>query len=102
MSSDGSQLAETPDERPAAVATHDEREAMYGHLRSALLTIGFLQPDTAETMMRRLRRLLGRAVLSSDEVRILRGISRQSLWAAERAGIPIVDAPAGAEEDDGW
>jgi len=66
-------------------AEHTEREAMYRHLAEALLAIGFLQEDTAETMMRRLRRMLGRAGLSSDEVTIVRGIARQALWAAGQA-----------------
>jgi tRNA/rRNA methyltransferase/tRNA (cytidine32/uridine32-2'-O)-methyltransferase len=66
-------------------AGHDERERMYRHLARALLAIGFLQDDTAESMMRRLRRLFGRAALTSDEVTILRGVARQMLWAAGRA-----------------
>jgi TrmH family RNA methyltransferase len=67
-------------------APHDERERMYVHLAEALLAIGFLQDDTAESMMRRLRRLFGRAALTSEEVTILRGVARQTLWAAGLAG----------------
>ena len=37
---------------------------------------------------RRIRRLLGRASISSDEVKLLRGLARQILWAADRAGLP--------------
>jgi TrmH family RNA methyltransferase len=75
-------IADEPLDPPAG---HDEREAMYRHLTEALLAIGFLQNDTVEPMMRRLRRLFGRAGLSTEEVSIVRGIARQTLWAAGRA-----------------
>lgn len=76
------------------LADHASREAAYRHLEAALLSIGFLHEDTAEGMMRRLRRVLGRAGLGPGDVQILRGIARQVLWLARRAGLP---APA---EDD--
>jgi TrmH family RNA methyltransferase len=66
-------------------AAHEAREAMYGHLAQAWLAIGFLQTDSVETMMRRFRRLFGRASLTTDEVQMLRGVARQTLWAAGRA-----------------
>ena len=87
-----------PQECPEPTACHEEREAMYQHLQQALLAIGFLQHDTTETMMRRLRRLLGRAALTSEEVKIFRGIARQSLWIAQQAAKSV--PPAVAEEDD--
>jgi TrmH family RNA methyltransferase len=77
----GSSLPSEPLEPPAR---HEEREAMYDHLAQALLSIGFLQEDTADSMMRRLRRLLGRATPTADEVTILRGVARQMLWSADR------------------
>lgn len=80
----------------ARPSDHVEREAMYRHLESALRTIGFLHPDSAEPLMRRLRRLIGRATPTEVEVRVLRGIARQVLWAADRAGLPRED---GAEDD---
>jgi TrmH family RNA methyltransferase len=73
---------EEPQERMEAPAGHEEREAMYEHLEQALRAIGFLQAQTAEAMMRRLRRLLGRAAPTSEEVKIFRGIARQTLWIA--------------------
>jgi len=76
---------EAEDPPPADAAGHREREAMYAHLEQALREIGFLKDDPAEVVMRRLRRLLGRAVPTADEVRLLRGIARQTLWAAGRA-----------------
>jgi TrmH family RNA methyltransferase len=65
-------------------APHEEREAMYAHLAEALFAIGFLKDDQAEGMMRRLRRMLGRAAVSSGEVKIVRGIARQILWLSGR------------------
>jgi len=67
-------------------AAQEAREAMYRHLARAWLAIGFLQTDSVETMMRRFRRLFGRASLTPDEVQMLRGVARQTLWAAGRAG----------------
>lgn len=90
-------------------ATQAAREAMYGHLERALSAIGFLKPDPAEVIMRRLRRLLGRARMSPDEVRLVRGIARQTLWAAGRAGLlsgtedTTRDAEGDARgEESGW
>jgi len=72
---------------PTAPAGHDEREAMYRHLQRSLTTIGFLKPQSSEVIMRQIRRALGRAELSPSEVRILRGIAHQILWAAAVAGL---------------
>jgi TrmH family RNA methyltransferase len=77
----------------AAPATHREREGMYAHLERALLSVGFLSCDTTDVMMRRLRRMLGRAELTAEEVKILRGVARQALWAAGRAGLTIPPDP---------
>ena len=46
---------------------HGEREAMFRHLQEALLAIGFISDDTMETIMRRLRRMLGRAEMTADD-----------------------------------
>lgn len=70
-----------PSEQPAE---HAAREAMYSHLETALFAAGFLYEDTAEGMMRRIRRILGRAVLSPGDVKIFRGIARQILWLAQQ------------------
>jgi tRNA C32,U32 (ribose-2'-O)-methylase TrmJ len=60
---------------------------MYTHLSESLLAIGFLKPDTADGMMRRIRRMLGRAALTVGDVQILRGVARQTLWVAGKAGL---------------
>ena len=76
---------------------HVEREDMYGHLEQALVAIGFLSRDTHEVMMRRFRRILGRAELSREEVKMFRGVARQTLWVAREAGLSIPEewAPDG-------
>ena len=78
-------------------ASHEEREAMYGHLERALLAIGFLQPSASDAIMRRFRRLFGRASLTAREVRMLHGVAQQALWVAGRAS----DAPAAEDDADG-
>ncbi|RMF83832.1 MAG: RNA methyltransferase [Nitrospinota bacterium] len=59
-------------------------EQMYADLQDFLLQIGFLDPQNPQRIMRALRRLFGRAGLTSREVSILRGIIRQVRWYSER------------------
>ncbi len=63
-----------------ALADHEAREAMYAHLEESLAAIGFLTDGQVEGMMRRLRRILGRAQLTAGDVAVVRGIARQVLW----------------------
>jgi TrmH family RNA methyltransferase len=63
-----------------ALADHAAREAMYAHLEESLAAIGFLKDGQVEGMMRRLRRILGRAQLTAGDVSVVRGIARQVLW----------------------
>jgi TrmH family RNA methyltransferase len=74
-------------ESPEPPADHLSREAMYEHLEQALSTIGFLHDDSTNSIMRRLRRLYGRANLTAREAQLLRGMARQILWAAGKAGL---------------
>ena len=46
----------------------------------SLAAIGFLKDGQVEGMMRRLRRILGRAQLTAGDVSVVRGIARQVLW----------------------
>lgn len=73
-----------PPAEPAleAPADHAERETMYAHLDAALHAIGYLKEDTDVGLMRRLRRILGRATLTPGDVKVVRGIARQILWVA--------------------
>ena len=76
-----------------ALVDHAGREAMYAHLEEALLAIGFLKIGQLEGMMRRLRRILSRAELSSGDVDVVRGISRQILWLAKQARLDLSKQP---------
>ncbi len=78
-------------------APHELREPMYAHLEAALRATGFLKEDQAEGMMRRIRRMLGRAALTPGDVKIVRGIARQTLWLA---GHPEAPGPAPPAFDD--
>lgn len=59
-------------------ATFDEVEGLYMHMQQTLIDIGFLDAGNPRHLMRRLRRLFGRAALSRNEVNILRGILTQT------------------------
>mgnify|MGYP006272972301 CR=1 FL=1 len=59
-------------------------EAMLGDAEALLLDVGFLYPHTAAARMAKLRALLQRAGLQSDEVALLRGMVRQCRWATGR------------------
>jgi tRNA/rRNA methyltransferase len=68
--------------RVPKLASLEQVEAMYSQLETALLEIGFLQPQNARHMMFALRRMMGRAGLEASDVGILRGIARQIDWYA--------------------
>jgi tRNA/rRNA methyltransferase len=56
-------------------ADHQDLVKLFEHLEQELETCGFLQPpERAPTMVRNLRNLFGRARLTDQEVRILRGV----------------------------
>lgn len=55
-------------------ATHEELERLYSHLEAALDARDFLDRHNPQHLMRRLRRLYGRAGLDRNEVQILRGM----------------------------
>ena len=64
-------VAREPESPPA---THDELERFYRHLEAALDASEFLDKRSPEQLMRRVRRLYGRAGLDRNEVQILRGM----------------------------
>ncbi len=66
-------------------ASLDALEGYYQHLESLLLTVEYLYPHTAESRMKRLRRLFNRAHLSESEVSMLRGVLRQMNWALKNS-----------------
>jgi tRNA/rRNA methyltransferase len=70
---------------PASQARVD---GLMGHFERSLARIGFLDPVHPARILRKLRRLFGRAGVTDNEVAILRGICRQIDWASDRAGLP--------------
>lgn len=72
------------DEPSVDRVTTTELEGFYTHLRQTLVAIGFLDEAAPKLLMRRLRRLFGRAGLDHAELNILRGI----LSAVDRSRRP--------------
>ena len=54
-------------------ATNEQVEHLYRHFEQTMIATGFLDPTNPKRLLPRLRRLLARARLESDEVNILRG-----------------------------
>jgi tRNA/rRNA methyltransferase len=75
-------LFPTPDSLTEAVPI-EALEGYYKHLEAVLLKIGYLYPHTAPARMGKFRRLLNRAMPTSEEVAMLRGILRQMEWALQ-------------------
>ena len=67
----------SPDEKiipDRNLASGQEMELFYEHLKEVLLETGFLNPRNPKQLMRRLRALFNRAELDENEVNIMRGI----------------------------
>lgn len=62
-------------------------DGLMAHLERTLGRIGFLDPAHPARILRKIRRMLGRAGVTDNEVAILRGICRQVDWAADTAGV---------------
>ena len=56
------------------LASGQDMELFYLHLKEVLLETGFLNPRNPKQLMRRLRTLFNRAELDENEVNIMRGI----------------------------
>ena len=67
----------------SSTASLDAIEAYFQHLEAVLLKIGYLHPHTATSRMEKFRRLYYRAMLTPEEVAMLRGILRQTEWAVQ-------------------
>ena len=69
--------------------TSKDLEGLFRHLEETLVDIGYLDPAAPRLLMRRLRRLFGRASPDRAEINILRGIlsaaSRSAASARDRA-----------------
>ena len=66
------------------VAPHADQERMFEHLKEAFQAVGFLFGDRQESLMHAMRQLIGRALPTPQEVRMLHGLARQLLWVAKR------------------
>lgn len=56
------------------LATNEQLEILFSHIRETLLRIKYLNPQNPEHIMRSYRQMLGRAGLDDRDVRILRGL----------------------------
>ena len=65
------------------LASHRQREGMFDHVQRVLLHIGFLNGKNPHTIMRAIRRFLGRADLTPRDVQIMRGIMSHMEWYAQ-------------------
>lgn len=61
-------------EKSVALATQDELERFYDHLKEVLTLIGYINPKAPKKLFERLRRMYARARLEKEEVNLLRGI----------------------------
>jgi tRNA/rRNA methyltransferase len=66
------------------LATREELEGMYEHVKQMCLKIGFIDPQNPEHWMLNIRRFLSRLPLRAREVRIIRGVCRQIDWYTEQ------------------
>ncbi len=62
------------------LASSEELEGMYEHIKEVSLRIGFINPQNPEYWMTSIRRFLSRVQLRSREVKIIRGFCRQLDW----------------------
>jgi len=62
------------DEKPVELATQDDLERFYEHLKEVLTGIGYLNPKAPKKLFERLRRMYARTRLEKEEVQLLRGI----------------------------
>jgi tRNA C32,U32 (ribose-2'-O)-methylase TrmJ len=62
---------------PEPLATQAVREELHRALEQGLGHIGFLEGDRAGDTMASIRRILGRALLTEREARLLRGLARR-------------------------
>jgi tRNA/rRNA methyltransferase len=62
------------------LASSARQQEMYDHMRTLLLDIGFLNPQNPEIVLGKIKRILTRAGLTTNDVTLLRGIVRQLRW----------------------
>ncbi|AWM41713.1 tRNA (cytidine/uridine-2'-O-)-methyltransferase TrmJ [Gemmata obscuriglobus] len=67
-----------------AVAPFADQDRMFEHLRHALTEVGYLFGEKGDSLMHAIRQLVGRAMPTPQEVKILHGLARQLLWASRQ------------------
>ncbi len=77
-----SNLERNAREAGPAIARHADQERMFEHLREAFKAVGYLFDEKSETLMHGIRQLIGRALPTPQEVKLLHGLARQLLWVA--------------------
>ncbi|MBY0461467.1 MAG: hypothetical protein K2V38_29470, partial [Gemmataceae bacterium] len=80
-----------------SVAPAGDQDRMFAHLHEALTAVGFLYGDKSESLMHGVRQLIGRALPTPQEVKILHGLARQLLWAAGQMTRKHGEPPAEGE-----
>src|SRR2546422_11169835 len=84
---------QAPPHQEPPLASLDEIEAMYGHMREAFAIHGFPGPHAIERGLMGLRRIFERAGLERRDGRLLRGIARQVAWALRPPRHPADSTP---------
>ncbi|QZZ19363.1 RNA methyltransferase [Leptothermofonsia sichuanensis E412] len=74
-------------------ASFEVLEAYYQQLETLLLKIGYLYPHTVSSRMQKFRQLFNRALPSSMEVAMLRGVLSQVEWAIQNLHQQISQPP---------
>ncbi len=74
-------------------APHHTVEALMAHLHTTLADIGYLDPDNPDRILRKIRRVFGRAGITENEATIFRGICRQIDWARNNPRDPESGPP---------
>lgn len=69
--------------RPSKLAGAHDIDLLNRHLRAAFLGIGYAYPHTVDNLVRSFHEIFSRAKLHEREVRMLRGLAHQVLWASQ-------------------
>ncbi|MCP4021147.1 MAG: RNA methyltransferase [Desulfobacteraceae bacterium] len=77
-------LGKFRDPAPKKLATGDEIEHMYGHMRQTLLDIDYLDKQNPDHLLRTFRRIFGETGLTSRDVRIIEGLMSRIDWTEDQ------------------
>lgn len=82
---------EIPDEK-SAPTTARQRERLQELWREAMMLIGFMQDQKADHMMQGFQRIFSRGIKTDDDISIMMGVARQTIWAARNKQAKDFDA----------